>query len=109
MNKTLYGLEGFGENVIILTPGEIPTCQNTSGALSLTPTLLNMYIDRINSLLKTLALTRQPVETTLNLMDVTRQELCVLTGKTYRPLPPPPEVGITYTADGKYQMETNIS
>jgi len=108
MNKTIYGLQGFSDNAIILTPGQIPTCKNASGQ-TLTPQLLNMYIDRINSLLKSLSLTRQPVETTLNLMDVTRQELCALTKTTFRVLPPPPEVGIDYTTNGKYQIETNIS
>jgi hypothetical protein len=108
MNKAIYGLQSFSDNAIILTPEQIPTCKNASGQ-TLTPQLLNMYIARINSLLQTLARTRQPVEITLNLMDVTRQELCALTKTTFRVLPPPPEVGINYTTNGKYQIETNMS
>jgi hypothetical protein len=108
MNKTIYGIQGVGESTIILTPDQIPICQNSSGQ-ALTPTLLKSYIDRANGLLNTLATARPPIATTLNLLDVIRQELCVLTSKTYRPLPPPPEIGITYTANGKYQMETTLS
>lgn len=108
MNKTVYGLQGVGDSTITLTLDQIPVCRTTSGQ-ALTPVLLKSYIDRVNGLVNTLATTRSPIGTTLSLLDITRQELCVLTSTTYKVLPPPPEVGVTYTANGKYQIETTIS
>lgn len=108
MNKTIYGITGGDENTIVLTPDQIPICTNSPGA-NLTPTLLQSYINRVNSLLATLATTRPPLDTTLRLLDTTRQEICILTEKTYRALPPPPEVGITTDATtGKITIETTI-
>ncbi len=107
MNKTVYGLTGGDENTIVLTPDQIPLCATKPGAL--TPALLKAYIDRVNSLMATLADTRPPLSTTLLLLDTTRQELCVLTGTTYEPLPPPPEVGIaTDPSGGKLTISSTV-
>jgi hypothetical protein len=105
VNKSVYSLSSSASNVLVLTPDQIPICTNTPGS-NLTALQMKSYIDRANALLATLVFTRSPVDTTLQRLDVIRQELCILTGQTYRPLPPPPEVGVTRTENGKLTMET---
>ncbi len=108
MNKPIYGIDGADVNPIVLTPDQIPLCATKPGAL--TPALLKAYIDRVNTLMASLADTRPPLATTLLLLDTTRQELCVLTGTTYQPLPPPPEVGIaTDPSGGKLTISSTIA
>lgn len=107
MNKTVYGIGGSdGGNVIVLTPDQIPVCSTPS---TLTPQLLTSYINRANTLLNTLVSTRPPLEQTLNRLDVIRQELCVLTSKQYRSLPPPPQIGISaQPTNGKITIQSSI-
>jgi hypothetical protein len=108
MNKPIYGLTGFSGSPYILTPDQIPTCSPTPGAATLSPLQLTIYLNRANALLNAAATYREPIDTTLNRLDVIRQEICVLTGRTYQPLPPPPEVGIATATTDKITITSNI-
>lgn len=107
MNKTVYGITGVIGNTILLTPDQIPTCDFPEPKY--TAAQLKSYTDRANELLAALVFTRSSLDQTLNRLDVIRQELCILTETTYRPLPPPPEVGTSRTENGKISLQTNIS
>jgi len=108
MNKPIYGLTGFSGSPYVLSPDQIPVCAPSSGAVTLSPLQLTIYLNRANALLNAAATTREPIETTLNRLDVIRQEICVLTGRTYQPLPPPPQVGINSETTGKITIASNI-
>jgi hypothetical protein len=104
LNKSLYSLSTDTGNAIVITPDQIQICYTGPGA-NLTPSQLKSYIDRTNAILGALVFTRAPVEQTLQRLDIIRQELSILSEITFRPLPPPPEVGISRTENGKLSLQ----
>lgn len=108
LNKSIYTKVSDTGNAIVLTPDQIQICTTAPGA-NLTPTQLKGYIDRTNALLAALVFTRAPVEQTLQRLDIIRQELCILSEQAFRVLPPPPEVGISRTQNGKLSMQNVIT
>ena len=109
MNKSIYSLTGANTSQLVLTPDQLPICQQPNAPGTLSALQLTIYINRANALLNETAITRPPIDNVLNRLDVIRQEICVLTGRAFRPLPPPPEVGTTTDTTGKITMSSVLT
>lgn len=103
MDKPIYGINGFGGNKIVIRQEDLPACPENA----LTAAKLTAYVNRVTTLLSTLLETRTDLDLTINRLNVIRQEMSIVTGKPFTPLPPPPERGVT-KEDGKINLSTNI-
>ena len=103
MDKPIYGLNGFGGTKIVIRQEDLPTCPENA----LTAAKLTAYVNRVTALLTTLVETRTDLDQALSRLNIVRQEMAIVTGIPFTPLPPPPERGVT-KENGKINLSTNV-